>query len=148
MFYRIILGLHAYSMGAALLMLLVRELLLIPARQGRIRPARAALRFGRSAGIAAGVGVLAGITLFFVGRWPLTPWLVASLALIAVLMLVERRLLGPWEKLAQAAFQGMAAGAEVRAVARDGRALRGRLMFVGIFALVAVLMSVKPHLNF
>lgn len=148
MFYRIVLGIHAYGMGAALLMLLVRELLLIPARQGRIAPARAALRLGRSAGIVAGVGVLAGITLFFVGRWPLTPWLVASLMLIAVLMLVERRMLGSWEKLAHAAFHGIAASAEVRAVARDARALRGRLLFVGIFALIVVLMSVKPSISF
>lgn len=148
MLYRIILGIHAYGMFAALLMFVARELLLIPARKGWIGPAKAALHFSRFAGIAATIGVLAGITLFFLGGWPLAPWLMASLALIAMLMVVERNMLGSWQERAKTIFEGIASDREVRALARDPRALLGRLIVVGLFGLIALLMTIKPPLNF
>lgn len=148
MFYPTLLWIHAGGMGLALLMFVAGELLLIPARKGLPTPARMALHVNGLGGIATTIGVLAGIALFIVGGWPLTPWLITSLVLIALLMLVERRFVTPWQKRARPTRRGMATSDEVKALARDGRALLGRLATIALFSLIALLMVTKPQLGF
>lgn len=148
MLYRLILAIHACTMSAALLMFVARELLLLAVRHGRIGAARTALHVNRVAGILTMIGVVAGISLFFLGAWPLTPWLIASLCLIAGLMLVERRMLVAWYGRAQAVQHGVAPCLDILALARDERALLARLVVLALFGLVALLMTVKPQLGF
>lgn len=148
MLYPIILGIHGYGMCIALLLFVASELLLVVARRGRAAPARAALHLSRYAGIVVPVGVLAGIALFFAGGWPLTAWLLASLTLVALLIVVERRLVGPWQARARPVLEGAASSDEVRVLVRDTRALLGRVAMMGLFGLVVLLMIVKPHLGF
>lgn len=147
MFYPIILGIHGYGMCIALLMLVAGELLLVAARRGQAASARAALHLSRCAGILIPFGVLAGIALFFAGGWPLTTWLVASLVLVALLIMVEHSFVGPWQAHARQALGGTASRDDVRALARDTRALLGRVAMMGLFGLVILLMIVKPQMN-
>lgn len=148
MLYPILLGVHGYGMCLALLLLVASELLLIVARRGQAAPARAALHLGRYAGIVVPVGVLAGIALFFAGGWPLTAWLVASLVLVALLIVVERRFVSPWRARSRSLLEGTASSDEVRVLVRDTRALLGRAAMMGLFGLVVLLMIVKPRLGF
>jgi len=136
---------HACGMAAALLMFAMREVLVILARGGRVRAAAAAIATGRLAEITTTVGVLAGIALFFLGRWPLTAWLIASLALIALLMLVERRVVSSWQQRAKASLDSEPSRPEIRALMADRRALVGRLTNIAIFAVIATLMTLKPQ---
>ncbi|AZO27838.1 hypothetical protein [Mesorhizobium sp. M1B.F.Ca.ET.045.04.1.1] len=148
MLYEIVLGLHAYAMCAALLLFVVNEFLLIPARRGQPGPARMAFFASRFAGLLVGPGVLAGIVLVFLGGWSLlTPWLVASVALVAALMAVEHKLVRPWATQAQTALRGAVSAVEVKAFAGDKRALVGRLTMITLFALIVALMTAKPDLN-
>lgn len=147
MLYPIILGIHGYGMGMALLMFATSELLLVAARRGRAMPARAALRLNRCAGILIPVGVLAGIALFFAGGWPLTTWLIASLILIAILIVVERRFVGPWQARAHTALREAASSEDIMALVSDTSALLGRIAVIGLFGLVVLLMIMKPQLN-
>jgi len=145
--YSIVLAIHAGGMGMALLLFASRELVLVRARSGRIGAARAAVRIGQLASVLTGVGVVAGIVVFFLGGWPLAPWLLASLALIAALMTVERRMLRAWHLRAEAILRVAPSSADARTLARDAHALRGRLAVTGLFALVALLMTIKPGLG-
>jgi len=145
--YPIVLAIHAGGMGMALLLFVSRELVLVRARSGRIGAARAAVRIGQLASVLTGVGVVAGIAVFFLGGWSLAPWLLASLALIAALMAVERRMLRAWHLRAEAILRVAPSSADARTLARDAHALRGRLAVTGLFALVALLMTIKPGLG-
>ncbi|WP_192253104.1 DUF2269 family protein [Mesorhizobium silamurunense] len=148
MLYGTVLGIHAYAMCAALLLFVANELLLVPARRGQRGPARLAFFASRFAGLLVVAGVLAGIVLVFLGDWSLlTPWLVVSLALIAVLIAVEHKLVRPWAAQAQTALRGAISGEEIKAFAGDKRALAGRIAMITIFALIVALMTVKPELN-
>ena len=148
MFYPIILGIHGYGMCIALLMLLASELLLVAARRGHATPARVALHASRCAGTLIPLGVLAGIVLFFAGGWPITAWLIASLILIALLIMVERRFVGPWQVGTRQVLKETVASEDVRALARNTHALLGRVAMLGLFGLVVLLMVVKPQVNF
>lgn len=148
MLYPILLGVHGYGMCLALLLLVASELLLVVARRGQAAPARVALHLGRYAGIVVPVGVLAGIALFFAGGWPLTAWLVASLVLVALLIVVERRFVSPWRARSRPLLEGTASSNDVRVLVRDTRALLGRAAMMGLFGLVVLLMIVKPRLGF
>jgi hypothetical protein len=148
MLYGTVLAIHAYAMCAALMLFVANELLLIPARRGRPGPARVAFFASRFAGGLVGAGVLAGIVLVFLGGWSLlTPWLLASIALIVVLMTVEHKLVRPWATKAQTALRGAITGKEIRTFAGDKRALAGRMAMITLFALIVALMTVKPELN-
>jgi hypothetical protein len=148
MLYGTVLEIHASTMSAALLLFMANELLLIPARRGRRGPARIAFFASRFAGALVGVGVLAGIVLVYLGGWSLlTPWLLASLALIAALMAVERKFVRPWAMRAQTALRGIVTGEEIEAFAGDRRALAGRIAMITLFALIVALMTMKPELN-
>ena len=94
------------------------------------------------------MGVLAGIVLFFAGGWPITAWLIASLILIALLIMVERRFVGPWQVRTRQVLKATVASEDVRALARNTHALLGRVAMLGLFGLVVLLMVVKPQVNF
>lgn len=102
----------------------------------------------RLAGPLTGAGVLAGIVLVILGGWSLlTPWLVASIALIVALMAVERKFVRPWAARAQTALLGAISAVDVKAFAADRRAMAGRLATIALFALIIALMIAKPELN-
>ncbi|HZV38062.1 MAG TPA: hypothetical protein VFF96_04860 [Pseudoxanthomonas sp.] len=147
MLYPILLGLHGYGMCLALLLFVASELLLAIARRGHAMSARAALHLSRCAGIVVPIGVLAGIALFFAGGWPLTAWLIASLVLVALLIVVERRFVRPWKMQAHPLLKGTASSDDVRALVRDTPALLGRMAMMGLFGLIVLLMIVKPPLD-
>jgi hypothetical protein len=98
MLYTTALMIHTGATLAALLSFMAGELLFAMARKGQWRPARMALRAGRSAHLLLNLGVLAGIVLVFLGGWPLwTPWLLAAFAVIAVAVAVRHGFVAPWE---------------------------------------------------
>jgi uncharacterized membrane protein len=145
MLYVTVLDVHALAMSAAIMLFLASELLLVPARR---EPVRIALLASRLANMLAGIGVLAGIGLVYIGGWPLvTPWLLVSLALIAVLVVIGRKFVGPWETLGRSALDDAASGVKVKTFARNKRALFGRISVLALFALVATLMVTKPDLG-
>jgi hypothetical protein len=148
MLYGTVLGVHAGSLLAALLLFVLGELLLILARRGQSSPARMALLASSSGNLMAGVGVLAGIILVFVGRWSLlTPWLLVSVAPIAALMVVERRFVRPWEARVRSALRSDASSAQIKTFASEKTALIGRATVMALFAIVAGLMTMKPALS-
>src|SRR5262245_23211550 len=106
MLYSIVLAVHVCAMLAALLGFIVSELLLMLARRGQSSPLRNAVRAIGSANVAATIGVIAGVVLVFLGGWSLlTPWLLVSFALIAVLMVVLRTLVRPWQAQVKSALK-------------------------------------------
>ncbi|QWP75360.1 hypothetical protein J5226_17270 [Lysobacter sp. K5869] len=131
-------------MFAALLLFVASELLLIRARRGLASSAKTALRTSRIAGVLIMIGLLCGVVLFFIGGWTFTPWLIASLVLIAALVVVDHQLLRPWQVRADLILLGSASSADVIRLARDSRALLGRLSSIALFALVAAVMILKP----
>lgn len=140
--------LHACSMCAAIALMVASELLLLAARSGRVWPARTAFRASRVGGALAGVGLVSGIAVLLMGGWPLwTPWLMASLALIAAMVVVERRFVRPWQELSASVLHRDAAGPGIQAVATDLQGLLGRMGVIALFAAVGVLMVVKPGLG-
>jgi hypothetical protein len=147
MSYGLVLPVHAGAMAAALLAFVLAELMLLMARRGQRRPAEAALLAGEAGNLLAGVGVLGGVTLLVVGGWPLrTPWLLASLALIAALMTVQRRFVRPWEAQVRTVLKTEPSAAAITALARARPALVGRVAVIGLFVAVAGLMTTKPDL--
>jgi hypothetical protein len=147
MLYGTILVIHACTLLAALLLFVVGELLLILARRGQSSPARLAVLASSSGNLMAGIGVLAGILLVFVGGWSLlTPWLLVSFALIAALMAVGRKFVRPWEARARSALSYDASSAEIKAFASEKTALVGRATVIALFGIVAGLMTMKPEL--
>ncbi|TPJ99482.1 DUF2269 family protein [Mesorhizobium sp. B2-5-9] len=148
MLYGIVSGLHASAMCAALLVLVANELLLVWARRGQQGPARIAIFANRFAGVLISAGILAGIVVVFLGGWSLlTPWLVASLVLVGLLVALERKLVRPWSMQAQPMLRGAISATEVKAFAGNKRALVGRIGMIMLFALIVVLMVTKPELN-
>ncbi|TPL71621.1 hypothetical protein [Mesorhizobium sp. B2-3-15] len=146
MLYGAVLGIHLYAMCTALLLFVAAEFLLLAARRGYRRPARMAFLASRLAGPLTGAGVLAGIVLVVLGGWSLlTPWLVASIALIGALMAVEHTFVRPWAMRGQMGHRGSAV--DVKALAADSRAMAGRLAVIALFALIIALMVAKPELN-
>jgi Predicted integral membrane protein (DUF2269). len=146
MFYQNLLILHSGALTAAIVLFAVGEVLIAIARGGARQPARLALLSGRVAGILMAIGVIAGIPLIYFGGWPLlSPWLVLSFILIAVLILTSGRFVEPWRKQARAAAQ---AGTEdgIVALARDRRASYGRLATLVLLIVIAAVMSLKPDL--
>jgi hypothetical protein len=145
MLYQTALVVHAGCMLAALLSFAAGELLLIPARRGKRRPAWMALRAGRSGNLLLNVGVLGGIVLVFVGGWRLlTPWLLESFAVIAIALAVRAKLVAPWEAQARSALEGGSPVAAIKAFASQGSALAGRTAVIALFGIVAALMTLKP----
>jgi hypothetical protein len=145
MLYGTVLAIHACTLVAALLLFVVGELLLILARRGNHSPARMALLASSSGSVMAGIGVLAGIILMFVGGWsPLTPWLLVSFALIAALMVVERKFVRPWEARIRSALSSGASSTQLKAFASEKTAFVGRATLIGLFGIVAGLMTMKP----
>jgi hypothetical protein len=139
---------HAAAMCAAIALLLASEVLLLVARRGRYGPARLAFLAGRVGSVAAAIGVVSGIVVLFVGGWPLrTPWLLASLVLVAAMAIVERRLVRPWQALSAPVLRRKTAGPGIQAVAADRRGLLGRMAVIALFGAVGVLMTVKPGLG-
>lgn len=144
MLYGTVLGIHAAAMGTALTLLLASEFLLLLGRRGTRKPVALAFLSSRIAGPLVMIGIVAGIALVFIGGWSLlTPWLVISLILIAMLVVVEAKFVREWQARAQAALRDAATGPGVEAVVGERRALYGRLAMLTIFALVAVLMTMK-----
>jgi uncharacterized membrane protein len=149
MLYGIVLPLHAGAMAAALVSFVVVEVFLLASRQGRRLPARVALLASNAANLMASLGVLGGVALVFIGGWSLlTPWLLASLVLIAVLMGVQRRLVRPWEAEVRTLLESEASSAGIRALATRRTALLGRATVIVLFSAVAGLMAIKPQLPF
>src|SRR5262245_23820448 len=147
MLYGIVLGIHACALLAALLLFVVGEFLLMVARRGQPAPARIALLASRSGGLMAGIGLLAGIVLLFVGGWSLlTPWLIASFVLIATLSRIGRGFVRPWEALARSALAGDATSKQITRLASEKTAMIGRATVIALFGLIAGLMTMKPDL--
>src|SRR5262252_2140252 len=127
MLYQTILGIHVFALLAALLLFASGEFLLFLARRGRSAPARMALLASSSGELMAGIGVLAGIVLVFVGGWSLlTPWLLVSFVLIAALIVVGRKFVRPWEARVRSALNSDASGKQITAFASEKTALIGR----------------------
>ena len=148
MFYEVVLWTHASAMLAALVLFVVSEILLILAQKYRSSLARSALRANSIGGMLTGIGVLGGITLVYVGGWPLlTPWLLASLALIAVLMTVGRLFVSPWQAKIQSALSADISGAPLKTFISDKTALIGRAAMIALFVLIVALMTEKPDLG-
>src|SRR5262245_22801116 len=147
MLYGIVLVVHVCAMLAALLGFLVSELLLIFARRGQSSSLNKAVLAIGSANLAATIGVVAGVILVFLGGWSLlTPWLLASLVLIAVLMVVVRKLVRPWQGRVQSALRSAASSTEIKVFASESTALIGRITVIALFVGVAGLMAIKPDL--
>ncbi|MBD9560475.1 DUF2269 family protein [Ensifer sp. ENS03] len=145
--YAHVVIIHAAAMGTAFLLFAARELLFISARRGQIGAAKLALTANRIAGLLTGIGIAGGIGLIVLGGWPLsTPWLLMSFTLIAALMIVESRVVRPWEAQVHPALEGTIDKLEVRTLLRNKRALGGRLASISLFALIIALMVVKPDL--
>lgn len=145
--YANVVMIHAAAMSTAFLLFAARELLFISAWRGQIGAAKLALTANRIAGLLTGLGVAGGIGLIVLGGWPLsTPWLLMSFTLIAALMIVESRVVRPWEVQVHRALQGTIDKLEGRALLRSRRALGGRLASISLFALIIALMVVKPDL--
>ncbi|KQX26720.1 hypothetical protein ASD01_23990 [Ensifer sp. Root423] len=105
--YAHVVMIHAAAMGTAFLLFAARELLFISARRGQIGAAKFALTANRIAGLLTGIGIAGGIGLIVLGWWPLsTPWLLMSFTLIAALMIVESRVVRPWEAQVHPALEG------------------------------------------
>lgn len=137
---------HASAMGMAFLLFVAREVLFISAWRGQIRAAKVALIANKLAGLLIGIGIAGGIALVILGSWPiLTPWLLTSFTLIAILMAVERKFVGPWTAQVHPALLGSDKW-EVQRFFGDKRALCGRLTTIGLFALLIALMTIKPDL--
>ncbi|AZO08779.1 MULTISPECIES: hypothetical protein [unclassified Mesorhizobium] len=146
MLYTSVLDIHAFAMMAAVVLFLAAELLLFAGTGGDAKMARFALGTSRSANVVAMIGMLAGIALLYLGGWSLlTPWLLLSFALIAAMMVVNRRFVRPWQKKVQAAIAD-ASRSDLGALAGDRRALVGRVAVIALFALVGALMMLKPEL--
>jgi hypothetical protein len=93
------------------------------------------------------IGVLAGIVLLFVGGWSLmTPWLLVSFALVAALIVVERKFVRPWEARVRSALGTGASSTQIKTFASEKSALIGRATVIALFFLVAGLMTMKPEL--
>ncbi len=147
MLYEIVLGIHASTLSAALLLFVVGEALLLVARRGQSSAARTAIRANSLANRMAGVGVLAGAVLVVVGSWSLlTPWLLLSLALVAALMVVGRKFVHPWEARIRSLLGSGASSAQIKAIASEKVALAGRAAVITLFGMVAGLMAMQPHL--
>ncbi len=145
--YTSLVLIHASAMAAAIALMAVSELLFLAARSGRGGPARMAFQAGRVGGVLAAVGIVSGIAVLLIGGWSLrTPWLLASLALIVAMAVVERRLVRPWQALSMPVLRRDAAGPGIRAVATDTQGLFGRLAVIALFAAVGALMIAKPDL--
>lgn len=143
MLYTSVLDIHAFGMTAAFLLFLTGELLLFATGLGAANVARLALGAVRVGNLAVIAGLLAGITLVYLGGWPLTaPWLLLSFALIAALMAVNRRFVEPWQQR----FQRATTPAERRAIAAEGNARAARLAVVALFAAIGAVMILKPAL--
>ncbi|GLQ57202.1 hypothetical protein [Devosia nitrariae] len=88
--YAGVVTIHATAMTAALALMVLGEVLLIPARLGQLASLRLALLATRAVGVLIPVGLLAGIGVVIVGGWPLlTPWLLCSFAMIGLLIVVD-----------------------------------------------------------
>lgn len=148
MLYTSLVLIHASAMVSAIALMVAGELLFLAARSGRRGPARTAFHAGRVSGAMAGIGVVSGIVVLLVGGWTLwTPWLLASLALIVAMGLVERRFVRPWQALSAPVLRRDAAGPGIRAVATDAQGLFGRIAVIALFAAIGALMIVKPDLG-
>lgn len=148
MLYASLVLIHASAMAATIALMVLAELLLLAARGGHLGPARVAFGAGRTGGVLAAVGIASGIAVLLLGGWPLrTPWLLASLALVVAMVVVERRLVRPWQALSLPILHRAAPGPGIRAVATDARGLLGRVAVIALFAAVGALMLVKPGLG-
>jgi hypothetical protein len=148
MLYPALLLVHASAMAATIALMVLAELLLLAARFGHVGPARTAFGANRVAGVLAAMGIASGIAVLLLGGWPLwTPWLLASLALIAAMFVVERRLVRPWQALSLPILRRAAPGPGIQAVATDARGLLGRMAVIALFAAIGALMLVKPALG-
>lgn len=144
MLYGIVLWGHAAAMLGALVLFVVCEFLLMLTRPTQTLSAKLALAARNVAEPLAGAGVLAGIGLVYIGGWPLfTPWLLASFAMIAMLMVIGRTFVQPWQIEFSSAIKEVD-GDHINAFARDRAALVGRAIMIALFAAVAGLMAVKP----
>jgi len=146
MFYTTLAQAHAVALVAALVFFVLAEILILGARGGRHMLARAALLVGDAGGLLAGLGVLGGIALVAIGPWPLlSSWLLASFALMAILLAVGRVLVSPWENRWKAAVRA-GSSTEIAALSVERRALFGRATMIALFVLIMVVMSAKPTL--
>lgn len=144
--YEFVLWAHASAVALALALFIVSEALLILARRDGASGARIALVVSKIAGMAAGLGVLGGITLVYLGSWPLTtPWLIASLVLIALLMAISRIYVSPWEARMKLAI-GNRDASNINILANDVKARTGRVGVIALFIAVALLMAFKPEI--
>jgi NAD(P)-dependent dehydrogenase (short-subunit alcohol dehydrogenase family) len=147
MLYGSILGIHVFAWYATFLLLAAGELLLVRARSGQRKSARLAFHARRCADVLAGIGFVAGIVLIILGGWSLlTPWLLASFTLLAILMLIGRGFVRPWEVRADVVLRNDASDAQVRAFAGEMKALYGRVTMIAVLALIAGVMTMKPQL--
>jgi hypothetical protein len=106
-----------------------------------------ALLASSSGNLMAGIGVLAGIILVFVGGWSLlTPWLLVSFAVIAALMVIERKFVRPWEARIRSALGCDASSTQIKNIASEKTALTGRATVMALLGIVAGLMTMKPEL--
>jgi hypothetical protein len=147
--YELILLTHASALIGAVGCLVIAELLLLAARSRPVKFAITALIVGRIGNILTAVGIIAGIALFIVGPWDLlTPWLVASLVLIALLIGVGRRLVQPWEARLKISLENArASDPAIRPLVGERGALLGRMIVIGLFVLIICLMTAKPDLS-
>jgi uncharacterized membrane protein SirB2 len=147
--YELILQTHAFALIGAIGCLVVAELLLLAARRDPVRLASAALITRRVGNVLATIGIIAGVALLVVGRWPLvTPWLIASFVLIALLIGVGRGMVQPWEtRLKTSLGNGHATDTDIGPLVGDKGAFLARMIVIGLFALIIGLMTTKPDLS-
>lgn len=146
--YTTVVAIHAGAMYSALVLLVLCEVALLLARDGRITPVNFALLASRVGGALMGLGLVAGIALVILGGWSLlTPWLLLAFALIAALVVVEGRLVRPWETRLRPALRSASAETALPTIVTDRRALAGRLTMIALFALIILTMRTKPDLD-
>lgn len=148
MLYASFLLIHKLIVSAALLLLVLGELLFLLARTGQPLSAKLALRSTHVGKVVVTIGMLAGFVLVFDGGWsPFALWLVASYALVAALMVAERKIVRPWEASIKDTLRASINKENLASLARNNHALAGRLAQVSALIAVALLMSFKPTLG-
>jgi hypothetical protein len=146
MTYELILMAHTGALIGALACLVGAEFLFLAARSRPASFANPALAVRRIGSVLSAIGIIAGVALLVIGQWPLlTPWLVTSFVLIALLIAVGRRLVEPWEnRLKSSLGAGYSSGTGIGPMLGEARPLIGRLIVIGLFFAIIGLMSVKP----
>ncbi len=151
--YLLLRSTHVFAMFLSLVLAIGTELLLLLA--GRVwnieeleRRYRSAQRLLQIANYAVFAGFLAGIALVVRGGWnPLTPWLVASYFLFALMDVIGRASTRPWQQQLHQSFDvgtGGTTTADIHALLADRRAMLARWAIIALLLTIMALMRLTP----